>query len=105
MPRAGPIGPLPAHQSTAGWGAGGADMKVREAHALAVKLVEFRGLEDWVAMRAEVAVALIVRDDENHIGLTAVCLEGIRAGHGAPHNGCQENCENRECRNFVSHSN
>ena len=43
------------------------DLEVGEADALAAKLVQIRGLEDRVPMRAEIAVTLIVRQDEDDV--------------------------------------
>ena len=56
------------HQRAARRRARGADMEVREPHALGMQLVEVGRLEHGIAMRGDVAVALVVGEDEDDVG-------------------------------------
>ena len=69
-------------QRTARGRAGGADVEVREPHAFAVQPVEVRRLEHRIAMRRDVAVALIVGEDENDVRAFARKAGGVGAGGG-----------------------
>ncbi len=47
--------------------AGGADVKIRKPRAVFVELIEVRCLDDRIAVTGEVAVALIIGDDQNDV--------------------------------------
>ena len=55
-------------QRAAGGGAGGADMEVDEPRAFAVEAVDVRRAEDGVAVAGEVAVPLVIGEDEDDVG-------------------------------------
>ena len=54
-------------QCGAGRGAGGADVKIGEAHALVVQPIEVGRFEDGISVTGEIAVTLIIREDEDDI--------------------------------------
>jgi hypothetical protein len=54
----------------AGRGTGGADVKILKAHALGAEAVEVGRLEDGVAVGGDVAVALVVGEEEDDVGLS-----------------------------------
>ena len=43
------------------------DVKVRQPHALGRLSIELRRLQPWIAVTSEIAVTLIVGDDQGHI--------------------------------------
>ncbi|MEY3530243.1 MAG: hypothetical protein RLZ70_1311 [Verrucomicrobiota bacterium] len=57
----------PGQQRATRGGAGRRDLEIREADAFGAEPVEVRGLEHRVAVRAHVAVALVVRQDEEDV--------------------------------------
>jgi len=69
MPDAGAVGPVTGEQSAAGRRAGGSDVVVVEGDGLGVELVDVGSLDPGVAIAGEVAVALVVGDDEDDVGL------------------------------------
>ena len=58
----------PGEQGAAGRRAGRADMEVHEPHTIGVQPIEVRRPEDGVAVGREVAVALVVGEDEEDVG-------------------------------------
>ena len=70
----------------------GADVEVREAHALGVETVHVRGLEHGVAVGGDVAVALVVGEEEDDVR----ALAGERGGGGG--GGTGEQCDEREAK-------
>ncbi len=68
VPHAGAVGVVAGVEPRPGGGAGGADVEVGEAHTIGVQGVDAGRLQDRVAVAAEVAVALVVGDDEDHVG-------------------------------------
>ena len=59
---------MPAHQSASSWSAGWGDVIVRQSHRVAVQSIERRRLYDWVAEGRDVTVALVISDDQYHVG-------------------------------------
>ena len=57
-----------SQQSAPRRGTGRGDLEIREADALRVQLVEVRGLEHGVTVRADIAVPLVIREDEQDVG-------------------------------------
>ena len=55
-------------QSAARRGAGRRDLEVGEADALAAELVQVRGLEDRVTVGSDIAVTLVIGEDEKDVG-------------------------------------
>ena len=49
-------------------GTGRRDLEVREADALRVQLVEVRGLQHGVTVSADIAIPLVICEDEDDIG-------------------------------------
>ena len=68
VPDARAIGPMSGQKRGSRRGAGGGDVVIGEADALSVQRVEIRRLQDRVSVAGEVAVALIVGDDQDDIG-------------------------------------
>ena len=58
-------------------------MKLVEADALFAHAVEVRGVEIRIAVQRKIAEALIVRDDQDHVGAFALGRCGNASGHGA----------------------
>ena len=68
VPGAGAIGEAAGHEGGPCWGAGGGDVVVGEAKGLGVELVEVGSLDDGVSVAGEIAVALVIGDDEDDVG-------------------------------------
>ena len=64
------------HQGRSGRGTGRADVKIGEADAARVQLVDVRRLQDRIAVAGEIAVALVIGDDENDVGFRSLELLG-----------------------------
>ena len=60
-----------AHQGTAGWRAGWADMKVVKPCALCPEGVEVGGADAVIAQAGEISFTLIISQDEENIGAAA----------------------------------
>ena len=56
-------------------------MKVGEANGAGMQGVKVRGLDHLVTVRGNVAVTLVIRDDEDHVGLAV--FGGQRGGDKA----------------------
>ena len=67
MPDPGAVGPMTSEEPTAGGGAGGGHVVVVEGNGLGVQGVEVRSLDPGVTVTAEVAIALVVGDNEDDI--------------------------------------
>ena len=50
-------------------------MEVGQSNAAGMQGIKVRGLDHLVAVRGNVAVALVVCDDENHVGLAALSAQ------------------------------
>ena len=68
VPDAGAIAVVAGEKAGAGGGAGGADVVVGEAHGVLVEAVEAGRADCAVAVAAQVAVALVVGEDEDDVG-------------------------------------
>ena len=77
VPDAGAICPVAGEEGGAGGGAGGGDVVVGEDGGLGVEFVDVWGLDDGVAVAGEVAVALVIGDDEDDVRFV---LRGGRNG-------------------------
>ena len=62
----------PGQELPAGGRAHGRGVEVGEAEALLVQAVDVGGLEDWVAVAGEVAIALVVGEDDQDVGFFLV---------------------------------
>src|SRR5262245_49876403 len=71
-------------------------MKIREAHALMMQAIEVRGLQDGIAMRRQIAVTLIVGEDENDV--RAFLSEGSGRGERDQRKNGEDGQENGCCR-------
>lgn len=69
MPDAGAVCPMTGEESSTGGRAGGGDVVVGEDGGLGVEFVEVRGFDDGVAVASEVAVALVISDDDDDVRL------------------------------------
>ena len=67
VPDAGAVAVVAGQQAGAGRRAGGADVKVREAHPVGMVAVDVGGADHVVAVATQVAVALIVSQDEDDV--------------------------------------
>ena len=70
--------------------AGRAHVKLIEAHALVMQRIEVRGLEQGVPVAPQVAVALIVRQDEDDIGFRRGAFGGPEHGRRREQQGGEE---------------
>ena len=68
VPDSGAVGPVAGEKGSTGGGAGGGDVVVGEDGGLGVELVEVRGFDDGIAVAGEVAVALVIGDDDDDVG-------------------------------------
>ena len=68
VPDAGAVAEMAGEQAGAGGGAGGADVVVGEAYRVPVEAVEAGRADRAVAVAAEVAVPLVVGEDEDDVG-------------------------------------
>ena len=73
VPDASAVAVVAGEQAGAGGGAGGADVIVGEAHGVLVEAVEARRADRAVAVTAQVAVALVVGEDEDDVGARGHC--------------------------------
>ena len=77
VPHAGAIRPTPGQQRTAGRRARWRDVVVFQPHGLLRQLVDVRGLDDGISGESDVAVTLIIGDDEDDVGLVSgTCRKG-----------------------------
>ena len=67
MPGARPVAVDPGENARPRRSAGGSDVKVREADALVVEPVQVGRLQPGVAVGAQIAVALVVGDDQDDV--------------------------------------
>ena len=79
--RAGTVGAVEkgvgaGQQLAAGRSAHRRGMEIGEADALAMELIEVRSLQGGIAVAGQVAVSLVVGQDENHVGLGPFHPEG-----------------------------
>ena len=74
----------------------GADVEVREAHAFVVEAIHVRRLEQRVPVRGDVAVALVVGEDEQDVG----SLAGEGGGSLADRDGKERPEQEAEQRGF-----
>ena len=81
VPNAGAIAVVAGEKAGAGGGAGGADVVVGEAHGLLVEAIEAGRADCIVAVAAQVAVALVVGEDEDDVGARS---HGLLFLFGAP---------------------
>ena len=72
VPHTGTVAVMTGQQSRAGWRAGRADVKVREPHGVAVMAVDVGCLDRLVTVTTEIAVSLVVRQNENYVGFAHV---------------------------------
>ena len=68
VPDPGAVGPMAREEPTAGGGAGGSHVIVVEGDGLGVQGVQVRSFDPGVTVAAEIAVALVVGDDEDDVG-------------------------------------
>ena len=68
VPDASAVAVVAGEEAGAGGGAGGADVVVGEAHGVLVEAVEARRADRAVAVTAQVAVTLVVGEDEDDVG-------------------------------------
>ncbi len=61
-------GSTAAHEGSAGWGAGRADLEVGEAGGVLVELIDVGSSDDFVSHAGKVAHPLVVGDDDDDIG-------------------------------------
>ena len=73
VPDAGAVAVVAGEKAGPGGGAGGADVVVGEAHGVLVEAVEARRADRAVAVAAQVAVALVVGEDEDDVGARIHC--------------------------------
>ena len=71
---------MPTHESATRWSTGGSYVIVRQPYRVPVQGIEGGGLDDGVAMSRDVSVALVIGNDQYHIG-------GVRRGHGSEEGG------------------
>ena len=71
VPDAGAVGPVTGKQRGAGGRASRRDVVVGEDSGLVVEFIEMGRFDDRIAVAGEVAVALVVGDDKNDVGLLA----------------------------------
>lgn len=69
VPDAGSVGPVPGHERRPGGGAGGGNVVICQDGGFAVERVEVGSLDDGVAVAGEIAVALVVGDDDDDVRL------------------------------------
>jgi len=74
----------PRHKGGSRGGTGGADQEAREARALVMHLIQVRCLYPWMTMATHGCVPLVIRDDQDDVGLFAKGgLGGMGRGHRA----------------------
>ena len=59
---------MAGYQRSAGRRAGWSNVVVIEPHGFSRQLVEVRGFHDRVAVNGEIAIALVIGDDEDDVG-------------------------------------
>ena len=69
----------PGHQLAARGRAHGRHVKVGEPHAFGVQPVDVRRFDHWVAVGRKVAIALVIGQDQDHVGLR--CTNRHRLSH------------------------
>ena len=68
VPDAGAVGPVTGEKRGTGGRAGGSDVVVGEDGGLGVELVKVGRLYDGITVAGEVAVALVIGDDDDDVG-------------------------------------
>ena len=76
--------------------AGRAHVELFEAHALVEKRIQIRGLEQWVPVPSQVAIALVVRQDEDDVRFR-------RGSFGGPEHGRRRQQQGGEDEESVLH--
>jgi len=56
------------HQAGAGGGADGTGVETGELDAVTTQFVEIGSLEELIAVRPDIAITLVVGDDQYHVG-------------------------------------
>ena len=82
VPHAGAVGPVTGEQGGARRRARGSNVIVLELRRLGGEAVDVRGFDDGIARETEVAVALVVGDDEDDVGLPRRRGRGCDSGEG-----------------------
>lgn len=70
------------HEGCAGRGAGWAHVEVIKADTLIVQAIDMWGLQERVPMPAEIAVALVIGENEDNVGLNLCVRNGGMEGKG-----------------------